>query len=196
MITYPEMQGRRCVVIGSAPGVKLPTETCNDYLIAANGGVNAAKNRYIDLLVTTSFLFRENNTRAEQRTIEMMSYSHIGSACVYESAPLTGYYNWVSEDIRLVLWNTTTSFKHAYRDEVVTKALGTGIHTRVSTGVWAVCLALVSGAAEVVITGVGLSNGHSNIPWDKAARDHVIEDRQALTRILDMPNITYIEGPQ
>lgn len=175
--------GRRCVVVGSAPGVRLPEATAGDVVLAANGGAGVAKRhgRPVDVLLTTAYLFRAEITRQELATLEAMRGVEAGTLWVDEKSGPAAHLEGKCRVLGIG-YGALRPVSPAARVEVCRVAIG--VDRRISTGVWAACLALASGAARVVLCGISLDPGHDGMPWDDAPRDHVVEDGEALRFLL------------
>ena len=174
-LVEPICRGRRCIVVGSAPNLVMPTARISDVVIGANGGASLAR-RPVDVLATTSYLFRANgSTRAERETKELMRGLNVVSIWVDEkTGPATPAIDQLKE--------LGCTWRHLYRvspkarESVVVAATGQAHSHWVSTGVWAACLAVVSGATSVIVVGVSLAPGHIGMSWDRAPRHHADED--------------------
>lgn len=191
----PRCTGRRCVVVGSAPGVRLPEHREGDCYVAANGAARVLHDhlRPVDVLCTTAYLFRlPPVTKAEEATINsLFALSRVGSVWVDTTAgPAEAV---VSALGRLgIQWDTAWGFNPpGTRERVVAGIVGSEL--RVSTGIFAACLAIASGASEVVLCGISLEPGHEGMPWDEAPRDHVTEDRQALAALFGRENVRMMD---
>lgn len=187
--------GRRCIIVGSAPGVRLPEHQEGDCYVAANGGARIAHDagRPVDVLCTTVYLFRPSPvTRAEEATIQsLFALSRVGSVWIDTTAG-------PAENVIFGLgtlgieWQTACALNPPETRERIVAGI-VGSEFRVSTGVFAACLAIASGASEVVLCGISLGPGHGGMPWDNARRDHVVEDRAALAVLLSRPNVRMVE---
>jgi hypothetical protein len=180
--------GRRCVVVGSAPGVRLPAVEAGDMVMAANGGAGVAKrqNRPVHALLTTAHLFRAEATRQELATLEAMRGVTVGSLWVDEQSGPAAH---IGAKCRVlgIGYDVLQPVEPAARARVCRVAIG--VERRISTGVWAACLALASGASSVVLCGISLDSGHDGMPWDTSPRDHVVEDGEALRFLLARGNV-------
>jgi hypothetical protein len=167
----------RVVVAGSAPCLDVPSVLSipHDLLIAANG---AAALLPTDILCTTSYLFRESCSPEELRTAESLAGLHFDIICLDgKSAP-------VDKAIRALVqlgitWERIDIIYDKDRSAVVAESCGKPLW--VSTGVWAICLALVSRAASVRAVGISLGPGH--VTGDTLPRQHVEADRECLQRL-------------
>lgn len=171
---------RPCHVIGSAKGVEVPSVSPGMVVIGANGGASIARNAglRVDVLCTTSYLFRKGRSESEQCTVDSMRGLHVRALYLDVQC---GYMPGLDEfDIRADMTNIVPQ---ACRRSVTESACGAPYW--VSTGVWAVCLAAVSGARSITVRGVSLTQGHSNIPdkIDTVHRDHVDADAACLRSI-------------
>jgi hypothetical protein len=184
MLTEPLCKDRRCIVVGSAPGAlqeledACQSELCSWLTLAANGGAGVAREAglIVSVLLTTSYLFRPRTTRQEVATIDAMRGTRCSSIWIDE-----GHYCDIVPALAAVgvTYDQITRVDPSERHLVTTRATGSPL--RVSTGVWAACLAYVSGAASVRVVGVRPeSHGHHGMPWDAARRDHVRADTVAL----------------
>lgn len=191
----PRCTGRRTVIVGSAPGVRLPEHREGDCYVAANGAARIVHDagRPVDVFCTTAYLFRPSPvTRAEAETLRsLFALSRVGSVWIDTTA---GPPNLISDGLRKlgIEWEIVYALNPPEtRERIVAGIVGSEL--RVSTGVFAACLAVASGASEVVLCGISLSAGHAGMPWDEARRDHVEEDRAALAALLSRPSVSLLE---
>ena len=61
-----------------------------------------------------------------------------------------------------------------------------GLDLWVSTGTFAICLAVYSGAKTVRTNGISLQDGHTGVSEDNATRMHIDEDRQCLNALQEI----------
>jgi len=144
-------------------------------MIGANGGAGLAGG--VDILCTTAHLFRPRRTDQENATLRLLTELNFRSVWIdTKNGPAAAVENGLY--LRRSSWMRMYSVPPAARDEVVHHACGEALW--VSTGVWALCLALASGAASVITAGISLDQGHEGMPWDEAPRGHRTEDQECL----------------
>ena len=133
---------KHCIVFGSAPEdendipVALLCEEDLDYcIIGANGGAAIARDMGfdVDILATTSHLFRENATPMERKTVKMIRGMYVEHVFVDEK----------NGALDLDLFPVSSVYMHhineGQRESLVEEV--TGKKLWVSTGLWALCLA-------------------------------------------------------
>lgn len=187
MLTEPLCNNRVCLIVGSAPDVvddidefkraagksHGPEIDDTTLIIGANGGAKIAYDHIgrCDVLVTTSHLYQQRLPH-ERATVEQMR------GLEFESV-------WVDLASGICDGIPDTGILHPVdtmdRKRVIIKA--TGLLGRISTGVWALCLAQVSKASKLLYAGVEPNdNGHYGLD-DNHPRDHVDADRLILGRL-------------
>jgi hypothetical protein len=178
----PLCEGRDCVVVGSAPGPSFSFHDPRTIVIGANGGASLARKYGMvpHVLVTTAHLFRESRSKQEQATYESLRGLCLHSVWVDEKNGPASTVSGKRFDLRLS-YGRLRGVSPQDRADVVRRAVGESAW--VSTGVWAICLAVVSGAKTVATYGISLGVGHAGMPWDRAPRDHVFEDEVTLRRL-------------
>jgi hypothetical protein len=176
------------VIVGSAPGAIEPDATFAHHhtTIAANGGgaLCAQWGIPVGYLCTTSHLFRHSASEAERLTAGSLWNLPVSHSVFIDIASSPEVSMRIHSAINCSAFSAVD--KNARR-EVVLDALRRGgdrwafDSLRVSTGVWAVCLAVASGSPRVLVTGIDPdSQGHCGIEADGPPRDHVAEDRAVL----------------
>lgn len=174
---------RHCRVIGSAPDTDIPAPSPNVAVVAANGGAALALKAgfNIDVLATTSYLLRGMDPSASAAlTLQSMRGIYARSLWVDTKCGPIGAVDLDRCDIRY--YDELRCVSPDLRSRIVRAAIASDLW--VSTGIFAACLAVVSGASRVSLHGVSLSPGHAGQPASvPSRRDHVDEDRAAL-RIL------------
>ena len=146
--------------------------------LGANHAVSLEK---CDILVTTSYLFRDDCTDIQTEKRKLMM--GLGFKRVYVDTKC-GLLSSVLPCIRRhnITWDEMVTVNPDDRAQVVVSACGKDL--RVSTGVWAVCLAVISSPKSVTVTGVSLEDGYYKMDSDAPSRDHVAEDRECLRGLL------------
>lgn len=189
------------VVVGSAPGATQQLQqlynTLDDKHVSynvANGGLAIALSVGVSVerLFTTCYLFRYDSLTHERETVSRMSNCR---PCTVREICLdcqVGHPNdvlrWLS-GVQLSFYSLL-QFTRQHRDKCITRILGEPL--RVSTGIWAICHLLTTGAKDVIVVGVNVDvNGHdrSNIP---SKRDHVLEDGLAVRTLADKYNVRFL----
>lgn len=169
-LAEPICLGRRCLVVGSAPGTMLPKSGL-DVVIGANGGAAIARAAGLDvhILATTSHLFRDGLAAEEQATVDSLRDLSVEALWLdTKNAPAWEVaQRWPALGINA---NRVCAVPPALRERVATEAVG--FSRWVSTGVWAACLALASGAESVAIAGIS-----------GEARDHAPQDAEVLAAL-------------
>lgn len=179
-------QGRRCVVIGSAPIVGEIERRDDDVAICVNGSFhNAARLGIADphLLFITSYIFTQGN-RAAQMVYRMLHGKNF-QTCVVLSGTLS------FEASRAGMAEAGASYRGIHHissheraalvGEVCGAELGFGkLEDRVSTGITTAICALWAGAREVYLAGFSLAGGHSYTQF-KSRRYHTKPDAQFFT---------------
>jgi len=163
------MRGKHVLVVGSAPGVLVPE--WGDYVIGANAGARIAVDagRKLDAIATTSYLLRDMDARPSA-ALSLAAMRGLVAPVLWVDE-LCGPLGAADLDRRDVRY--TSHVRHLRteaRAAIVASATGSALW--VSTGVFAACLAVVSGARHVTLTGINPDSG--------GTRDHVDADRTAL----------------
>lgn len=179
LLIVPELAGRRCIIVGSAPGLRLPHAKSGDIILGANSGAPIAREQGRDVygLLTTSYLFLHQNKAHDHITLASLAGLEVDT--IWLDIRGGG-----EPRIRNALKNLHIQYRclieveHAERRRLLSSC--GAAPTWVSTGVWAACLALASDASEVIVAGVSLRRGYFDQPWDRARRWHMDEDRQCL----------------
>lgn len=176
----PLCRGRRCIVVGSAPGVTLPDPEPGDLILGANGGAAIARDsgRKVHVLCATAYLFRAECSRQEFATLEALRGLSVQSLWIDETDGSAIEAQRRARGLGIT-YRSARGVHPEDRARLVETVAGDPL--RVSTGVFAACLAAASGASEVVLCGINpWHGGHEGMPWDRAPRDHVQEDGKAL----------------
>lgn len=176
MLTETACSGKTCLVVGSAPNFAMP-KAPYDVSIVANGAAALVDG---DILVTTSYLFRDGCTSQEASTRKFMAGRSFASVWLDTKCGNGELASRVMQDRYNITWNEIRLVDEPSRMEISRSACGRAFW--VSSGVWAVCLAVVSLASVVRIVGVSLSLGHYGED-DMSPRNHVNEDRECLRRL-------------
>jgi len=180
MLIEPLCKDRECLVVGSAPcvvddierlayGAKLSSEML---VIGANGGAKIIYNQIgrCDVLATTSHLFQQRLPH-ERDTVKQLEGLEFQSVWVDTK----------SGSCQLPFEVTPHYVSPGYRSRVIDIACG--LTEWVSTGVWALCLAKVSGAARLLYAGIAPHiNGHYGM-MNNAGRDHSNADEIVIGRL-------------
>ncbi len=181
-------EDEHCLIVGSAPGVTIPD---SDFgcVIGVNGGAAIARDKglQVDVLVTTSHLFRGGDLPPiEQWTIDTMSNLQVDHVWAdTKNGPL----GLVEEgcDEHNISYLDLFEVTPEQRSEVIMDAIGVDLW--ISSGIWAVCLALSGGSASVKIAGISLINGHHGAKNDMTPRHHVLQDGQCLDILRTMESV-------
>ncbi len=164
-------KGNKCIVVGSAPNLKLPKRQDGDIIIGANGGGGIAQQfgLKVSIFCTTKYLFRKNPTKQEKATCKILKEL---------SVSFTYLHGKNDEKIELSDFNISSETVYSINDEEKLKLIESvcGFPLRVSTGVFAVAIALLHGAKSVELVGFSLDIGHFGMQCDKIPRDHISED--------------------
>jgi hypothetical protein len=182
----PRCSGRRSIVVGSAPGVRIPEPADGDVYVAANGAARLVPR--VDVWNVPVYLFTGptgelmDHTRREiQGARPDVVWLDTADGVVEDALAGFGRHDIVAKQIM--------PLSAALRDAVVYAAcgerLGAGIEPeRVSTGFFCMCLALLSGGNPVVICGLSLHEGHDGLPGWRGIRGHTPADERCLSAVL------------
>jgi hypothetical protein len=181
-VIEPMLHGRPCLIVGSAPGVRVPAASAgvSQVVIGANAGAAVAQRqgRRVQLLATTSHLFRTAGaSRSELHTRRRLKGMRFDVTWVDEK---NGRWSHQSSGIEP---GRIRRVSQRLRSHIVKTACGRELW--VSTGVFAACLAVASGASSVELVGVSLMNGHHGMANDSDPRFHVAEDAACLRALSD-----------
>lgn len=170
LLAEPACRGQLCLVVGSAPGAALP-ESSFDVVIGANGGAAIARAAGLDVrvLATTAHLFRNGLTAEEQATLDSLRDLSVEALWLdTKNAPAWEVaQRWPALGLSA---DRLCAVPPVLRERVATEAVG--FSRWVSTGVWAACLALASGAKSVTLAGIS-----------GQARDHADQDAEVLAAL-------------
>ena len=179
LITEQMCNGKRCIVVGSAPGACLPKQQSGDVVMGANGGAAIARKsgRDVDIFCTVASLFFDGISRKDRATLKSLGgvSSRVAYVHVQRQEPSPDLSNF-----GIAVQNSHYLTKKQ-KLQIIESACG--LPLRVSTGIFAVCLAVASKAACVEVAGFSFSDGHEGMPWDNARRDHIAEDDACLRGI-------------
>jgi hypothetical protein len=178
----PLLRNGRVLVVGSAPDLSIPTDY--EFVIGVNGGAGLVRLQHKidpDLLVTTAYLYRGAVSKQEEETQDL-----IGRVDRVLSVWIDGADHKVVNGLQhsKVNYGTIHSVAQEERLEQIQEGTGLSMPGRVSSGIWAICIARISGAKKVDYCGIepGVV-GHEGMAWDTAPRDHNQPDRVALSRL-------------
>lgn len=174
MFLLGTVRNKECAIVGSSPDVIVPSNI--NYIIGANGGAGI---KGADILATTAYLFRGKVSKSEASTLDVLRGLKVHTIVVdtkdgKKEAVIDGCKKF---NIR---YQHIVSIGPTERNDIIFKAsglnLGKGpVYNRVSTGVFAACLALISGAAYIVLCGISFHNGYS-YNREMPQRQHVPAD--------------------
>lgn len=179
---------RNVLVVGSGPNYDrdLCSQQASDSVsIVANQAAqlyHSATKREADVLCTTAHLYKQSlKDRNEFEIRQSLVARRFESIWLDTKNASFDEASWFL-DQDLVHANKLNNCAPWTRASIVFNACGADLW--VSTGVFAVCLALHSRATIVRTNGISLANGHA--VGDDQPRMHVNEDRQCLQRLLDL----------
>jgi len=170
-------QGKRCVVVGSAPIVGAAMRKDDDCNICVNGSFHNAEqlgitNPHANFLV--NYIFTQGN-RAARDVYKMLRGRHFDNCLIY-----SGTLSFEESITRLreagatygAIHDISTYERAAFTGEFCGLELGVGrLEDRVSNGVTTAICALWAGAREVHLAGFSLAGGHSYTKY-KSRRFH------------------------
>ncbi len=174
-------QGRRCVVVGSAPVIGEVDRHDDDINICVNGSFHNAErlgisNPHAHFLV--NYIFTQGN-RAAQEVYKMLQGRHFETCLMYSgtlsfAATITGLRE--AGATYGSIQDISTHERAALTGDMCGIELGFGkLEDRVSTGVTTAICALWAGAREVHLAGFSLAGGHSYTKF-KSRRYHTRPD--------------------
>lgn len=174
---WSEVQGRKVLVLGSAPSASLPSSEHYDFTIAVSGAIALLPSPDIWLI---NYHTMRANTPARLKTVSHYSHRVVQRLVLLDHR--------VPMRQRLDAWMVEHSVKAFCVSRLTREArvlalqrAGYTIATTPSSGMMAVCFAFLSGASSVVMSGFSTEHGHFYDP--AAQRIHVRED-QALYSLL------------
>jgi hypothetical protein len=183
------------MVVGTAPDALISLSYRAEKIIAANGGVGLIRvaGLLVDVLATTAYICRFPSALHEQKSILTWTNYHIESIYVDEKDGKKDLVKQKCKSIDLT-YDQMWGISEQRRNEIVYNAcglyLGAGtIHERVSTGFFALCLAVMDNPETVCIVGLGLSkDGHADKSWGRALKQHALPDFRCLEALLKRYN--------
>ncbi len=181
----PLLSGRRCLVLGSAPGARLPEPHLFERCVCVNGSPRVAAGHGLtpDLTIMAGYTTLVERDVSRQ-SLEQLSGLHAGRL-LFVSAGND------RDSARRVLSDSGLGFDEWLdidplgRAAIAGEATGEGEpglghwQERVSNGVFALLVALWAGAEHVTIAGITLTGGHDYIEGD-TPRHHVAGDQRCL----------------
>lgn len=192
------LQDVSCAVVGSAPGVTVPLGV--DRLLGVNGGASVP-GVSLDVLFTTCYLFgfekrhvsRVEVTEHRLATAVLERMKGVQTNVLVADTRRGSLLNVVDGCRKWgIAYNTILGVNPSELDAIVYEAselhLGKAPN-RVSSGMFAVCAALVFGAERVILCGISLKGGHHAMK-DKLPRHHTRADEQCLKALC------YLHGPR
>ncbi len=194
MLTEPACRGRKCLVVGSSPRVREDlighSGVDRAVIIGVNGGGRIALDMIgrLDVLVTTSHLF-QGRLPHERETVDSIKGIYAGALWVDEKS---GRFD---AGMSGLTYGRITRIDRISRDWVVFRSSGFGspVDRRadgdsiaplnwVSSGVWAICLAKLSGASDIKVAGISSQNGHYGIGGSHT-RGHLDQDTRVMAKM-------------
>jgi hypothetical protein len=176
-------EGTRCIIIGSAPDVKLPALKPNDHYICINGSPYAASRlgiQYPHLTIMASYTtaFKTEKSKATMPVLKGLRTKEVlfieGSDNEQHARNILDKAEFRYDIFSKITWVE----RAAIIGEVCGIELGIGkVRNVVSNGIFAAILAIWANADEVVMCGFSLQGGHNYIK-NKFKRDHVDGDRK------------------
>lgn len=165
-------------VLGSAPGASLPPSDRAALLVAVNGSFLPWPDLVPDILILNGHTVISDNP-AQRLTRDLLRDRRAGH--VVAIANLAGLEAFRALGLG---WGSVEVIDKAQRQRACERA--TGLRFRgdsgdriPSTGVTALCLAILGGARRLSFSGIGLADGYSYVPG-AFVRKHVEVDRRAL----------------
>ncbi len=151
--------------MGSGPGAMVPPGF--NTIVAANGGVGIAKKagKFVDILCTTSYLCRSFPSPSEYASVKTWEGMCFLKTWVDITGGSESQYLFRKHDYKFSS-HTDIFVDHQLRNEMVEKVCGLGLgwhsdpYKRISTGMFAVCLSLISGCERVTFSGISLDPRH------------------------------------
>ncbi len=172
--------GRSCVVLGSSPSPHLASLHDFDLVCVNSSGRVALALRLPQPILTVLGGFKLVKSRYLEDREAMRGLRTRSLLVIRTLRPLP------VDEARRVLegldyrYEALKTISHAFREHMVRKITGTSVVKQPSTGIFAVCYALASGAPEVILSGISLTlNGHYYSDRNRS-RMHLEEDTAAL----------------
>lgn len=175
-----DLQGQRCVVIGSAPDTRLPKAAPGDRHFCVNGSLRIARQLGIEKpavhLLNAYSLYVSAERAGSRELLRGLSTGHL--LLLEPGLEQDKALDAVAEiDLRYDRLDCITRM-----ERVAIILQGTGLHLGLgrrhqylSTGMSAVAMALWAGASEVVLAGFSMAGGHQYLQV-VTKRDHVVGD--------------------
>lgn len=185
-------RGRRCCIIGSAPGGTLPARHPGDRVLCANGSVHAAAQLGVpepDLTAITGFathpkLVHALDNRTAWRGRRTRELVFVANGETEDNARKL----FAETGFSYGCFTTLTPWERA---AIIREAIGLDLglgprDDRISMGGFAATLALWGGAAEIVLCGMSLHGGHRHLP-NNTPRHHVPGDTRFFEHLRTLP---------
>src|SRR5262245_29427984 len=162
-----KLEGSRCLVIGSAPGVVIPALSSGDRCICVNGSPYVASrfgiaNPEVTVMAGMTTALKSEKSRA---TIPMLRGLYTQEMIFVERLDNEEHARGLLDEVGFG-WDhftkISTSERAAIIGEVCGLELGLGTHNdKISNGIFAITIAAWGGASEIVMCGFSLNGGHS-----------------------------------
>ncbi len=153
------------MVLGSGPGAMVPPGF--NTIVAANGGVGVAREagKFVDVLCTTAYLCRPFPSESEWASIKTWKGETFLRTWVDITGGSEAQYLFRKHDYKFHS-HTDVFVDYEFRRDIVKGVCDAEFgwhpdpHKRISTGMFAVCLALASDCDRVTFSGISLNPRH------------------------------------
>lgn len=160
------LTGKHCLIVGSSDEARIPHDF-RGVIVAANGGVGVviAAGYQVDVLCTTSYLCRPFPSEYEFKSIRTWNNQIFPCAWIDTTDGSYSQFLFRKDDYNFSTIRDVQVSKER-RSLIVSSVCGQELgwnpdpYKRISTGCFAVALALDSGATEVTITGISTESRH------------------------------------
>jgi hypothetical protein len=184
------LQGRHCVVVGSAPLQTRVTVNATDYVVAVNGGIascpivdawvlNARSQQDAATCGSKAWLHRAMLEQGRGRRVEMLVLASKGAGAVFTAQHRLSGLRVSARRVRAI--------ENDERREMETQAGardGSMKEHALSLGLFAACWCFLEGAETVRLEGFSWAGGYAYLPDTPIpVRGHAAGDKQALGRL-------------
>lgn len=170
---------KNCIVVGSAPGARIPEKQDGDVIIGVNSAAMfAQESGYpVDIFYSSETLFTRKNRRDKRMRSRLNGLNASRAVIWYANCKVSLSDFGISVDATEYITE-----REGFRMVMYV----CGYPLRVSSGIGAACLALQNEAKSVKMVGFSLNDKrHAALPDScfKPLRDHITEDTNFLTAI-------------
>jgi len=163
--------GKRCLVVGSAPGARIPDRSRFDACICVNGSPWTAAQfgmQTTDMTVVSGHKTKVRDFDVALATLEAWRGLHTNILLFVEVGDSAKHAQHIFAKTGFS-YDTFHSIDSTARTEIIRRACGDEIaasSARVSNGIFAAIVAMWVGAQEIIFSGFSMKGGHSYMAYE------------------------------